>query len=89
MKLAKGLKITALVPLGLATAVLLLFGVGEMASGDWSGVGHLIPAALIGLLMWLGWKRPLWSGILLLILGILASFFFADALRGPGWLCLF
>ncbi len=54
MQSGKGLKIAALILLGLATAVLLLFGIGEMAGGDWSGIGHLIPAALIGLLTWLG-----------------------------------
>ncbi len=54
MRLAKVLKIVALIPLGLATAILLLFGIGETVSGDWSGIGYLIPAVLIGLLMWLG-----------------------------------
>jgi hypothetical protein len=82
----KGLKIAALIPLGGATAVLLLFALGETAGGDWSGLGHLIFAVPIGLLMWLGWKRPSWAGLLLLLLGLLAAIVFSDALRGPGWL---
>jgi hypothetical protein len=89
MTTAKGMKIAALIPPGLATAILLLFAVGETASSDWSGLGHLIPAALIGLLMWLGWKRPMWGGILLLLAGVLAALFFSDALRGPEWLAPF
>jgi len=34
---ARWLAVAALVPLGLQVAVYLLFGIGEMASGDWSG----------------------------------------------------
>jgi len=48
--------------------ILLLFAIGETVGGDWSGLGHLIQAIPIALLMWLGWKRPLWGGIFLLIL---------------------
>jgi hypothetical protein len=89
MNNVSGLKIIALIPPGLAAAVLLLFTLGETAGGDWSGLGHLIFALPIGVLMWLGWKRPLWGGILLLLLGSLAALFFSDALRGPGWLAPF
>jgi len=59
MKNIKGLKIVALIPPGLAIAVLLMFMIGETAGGDVSGLGHLIQAIPIALLMWLGWKRPL------------------------------
>ncbi|MBM3145189.1 MAG: hypothetical protein FJ010_09520 [Chloroflexi bacterium] len=87
MKTIQRLKIAGLIPLGLATAVSLLFGIGEMAGGDWSGVGHLIPAAIIIGLMWLGWKRPLWAGIPLLILGVVAAFYFTNEIRSPqDWL---
>ena len=77
MKKEQGLKIVAIIPLGLATVVLLLFGVGEMVGGDWSGVGHLITAVIIIALILLGWKRPLWAGIPLLILGIWAASMFS------------
>ncbi|MDO9128228.1 MAG: hypothetical protein Q7U34_00025 [Anaerolineales bacterium] len=73
MKLAKGLKITALVLLGLVTAFLLYMGIGEIAFGDWGGIGHLIPAVVLGLLMWLAWKRPLWAGMILVVLGLVAG----------------
>ena len=89
MKKVKGLKIVALIFPGLAIAVLLLFTVGETASGDWSGLGHLIQVIPIGLLMWLGWKRPLWGGIFLLLLGFLGLHSFSNALRGPEWLAPF
>jgi hypothetical protein len=52
----------------------------------------MIPLGLavpIGLLMWLGWRRPLWGGILLFFLAVLASINFSDALRGQGWLAPF
>lgn len=89
MKSVKGLKIVALIFPGLTIAILLLFAVGETAGGDWSGLGHLIQALPIALLMWLGWKRPLWGGIFLLVLGFLSWYSFGDALRGPGWLAPF
>jgi len=36
MKKVKGLKIVALIFPGATTAILLLFAIGETASGDWS-----------------------------------------------------
>jgi len=36
--------------------------------------------------MWLGWKRPLWGGILLLVLSLIAAYSFANPLRGMDWL---
>jgi len=89
MKNIKSLKIVALIPPGLATAILLLFAVGETVGGDWSGLGHLVLAVPIGILMWLGWKRPLWGGILLLLMGLLVSFLFSNVLRSPEWLATF
>ena len=64
---AKGLKIAALIPVGLMTLVLLMFGVGEMVGGDWSGIGHFLPILFVWLVMWLSWKKPLWGGGLLLV----------------------
>ena len=86
MKNVKGLKIIALVPSALTMAVLLLFTIGETASGDWSGLGHLIQAVPIAFLMWLGWKRPLWGGIFFLLLAFLGLLTFSDALQSPEWL---
>ena len=83
------MKIVALIPPGAVVAILLLFAVGESVSGDWSGLGHLIQAIPIGPLMWLGWKRPAWGGIFLLLLSLLAAYSLADALRGPEWLAPF
>lgn len=89
MKNIKGLKIVALIVPALTIAILLLFAFGEIVGGDWSGRGHLIQAIPIVLLIWLGWKRPLWGGLFLIVLSLLASRSFADALRGPEWLAPF
>jgi len=89
VKNVKGLKIAALIPPGIALAILLLFAVGETTGGDWSGLGHLLLAIPIGLLMWLGWRRPQWGGLLFLLMGGVLFRFFSDALRGPGWLAPF
>jgi hypothetical protein len=40
-------------------------------------------------LMWLGWKRPFWGGLFLIVAGVLASRPFVDASRGVGWLAPF
>jgi hypothetical protein len=89
MEKVDGLKVFALVPPGLSLLILAAFAFGETASGDWSGLGHLVQAVPIVLLMWLGWKRPLWGGILLLLLGFFTAITFSDALRGPEWLAPF
>jgi hypothetical protein len=85
MKKTSRIKLMALIFPGLTIAILLLFALGETIGGDWSGLGHLFQAIPIGFLMWLGWKRPLWGGMFLLVLSLLASYGLADALRGPGW----
>jgi hypothetical protein len=66
MKTIRGLKIAAMIPLGFMVLILLLLGIGEMLSGDWSGSQHFIPVLFVGLVVWLCWKRPLWGGLLLL-----------------------
>ena len=82
MKTVKGLKVVALIFPGLVTAILLLFALGETFGGDWSGLGHLVQAIPIVLGMWVGWKRPLWGGVFLLVLSLLALYSFV----GPDWL---
>lgn len=59
MKHIKALKIIVLIIPGLTVAILLLFALGEMVGGDWTGSGHLLQAIPILLFIWLGWKRPL------------------------------
>jgi hypothetical protein len=66
MNTIKGLKIAAMVPLGVMVLVLLAFGIGESVGGDLTGLMHLVPVVFVGVVVWLCWKRPLWGGILLL-----------------------
>lgn len=61
-------KIAALMLVGLGIAFFLIFALGELAGGEISGVQHLPPAALLGALLWLGWKRPHAAGIIVLLL---------------------
>jgi len=86
MNKAKGIKIAALIFPGITLVILLLFTIGETVGGDWSGLGHLIQAIPIALLMWLGWKRPLWGGILLLVLSFIAAYSFANPFHVTDWL---
>jgi hypothetical protein len=68
---ARWLRIAALVPLALQAMVLVLFGIGEMASGDLSGAGHLLQIGVPALLAFLAWMRPLEGGAALFAVGTL------------------
>jgi hypothetical protein len=70
---ARWLRIAGLIPPGLLVAFFLFFGIGEMASGDLSGAGHLLPAAAVALLAVLAWMRPLEGGIALIAGGVVAA----------------
>jgi hypothetical protein len=63
---ARWLRIAALVPLGFPVAINLIFGIGEVASGDPGGGGHLLQAAMTVLLGVLVWMRPLQGGVALI-----------------------
>jgi hypothetical protein len=86
MKTVRGLKIAAMFPLAFMVVILLIFAIGESVGGDLSGLMHLLPVVLVGLVAWLCWKRPLWGGILLLAGAIFEAVFFGLAFRraGPG-----
>jgi hypothetical protein len=88
IKTAHWLRIAGLVPLGLEVAILLLFGFGEISSGDLSGVAHLLPAVAIMLLGTLAWLRPLEGGIAVFAGGVLFVIIFLASLvastPGPG-----
>jgi hypothetical protein len=64
--------IAGLILLGLQVGVFLLFGIGEMASGDLSGAGHLLPAVATVVLAVLAWRRPVEGGVALVLIGVLA-----------------
>lgn len=87
-------KVAALLLLGVGVAFFLLFAIAEMAGGDVSGVQHLLPAAALGALLWLGAKRPRRAGIVLLALSVPLgiAFIVGIAVEGvrPGelWLAL-
>ena len=51
-------------------------GIGEMVGGEPSGVIHLPPVALIALMMWFGWRKPLTGGATMFGLGLVISVFF-------------
>ena len=70
---ARWLLVAALIPLGLQVAIFLLFGIGEIASGDLSGVGHLLPVVSAALLGLLSWQRPQEGGVALFLVGVVTT----------------
>jgi hypothetical protein len=88
-------KTAALLLTGLGLGFFLVFAVGELAGGDVSGVQHLPPAALLGALLWLGWKQPRAAGIIVLLVlavpltvGFVAGIATEDIRTGEMWLAL-
>ncbi len=75
---ASRLMIVGLIPLGLQIAIFMLFGLGEMASGELSGAGHLLPAVATLVLMLLSWKRPIEGGAALFVIGAVTTTDFSD-----------
>jgi hypothetical protein len=70
------MKLAGLVIAGLGSLFFLAMGIGEMAGGDLSGFQHLPPAALLGGLVYLGWRHPYAVGIVLVIISFaLASLY--------------
>lgn len=59
-------KIAALLLVGLGVGFFLVFAIGEIAGGEISGIQHLPPAAVLGVLLWLGWRRPRAAGLVVL-----------------------
>ena len=81
---AHWLRIAGLIPLGLQVAILLLFGIGEMAGGESGGAMHLLEAIVIALPGMLAWMRPLEGGIALFVCGALSTIGFIVALVASG-----
>lgn len=65
----RSLKMAASAILALPAAVLLLFAIGEMVSGDISGAQHLPEAAGLLIIAVAGWRYPRVAGVLLLCVG--------------------
>jgi len=76
-KAAKGLRWAGVAILAGYAVLFLVFGVGEMTAGDWSGAGHLVSVLAIGLLAYLAGRRPLVGGTVLLVMGVALSIMFA------------
>ena len=67
------LKRAALVCLAIPMLVLAAFAIGEVASGTISGLQHVVELLPLAALAWLGWTRPLWSGITLIVLTLILA----------------
>lgn len=68
---ARWLRLAALIVLGLQGLLFVVFAAGEIVGGDWSGAGHLLQLAPVVALGWLVWSRPLETGVVLLLSGVL------------------
>lgn len=67
---ARRSKIAGIVLLGLGLAFYLAFAIGETAGGEISGLQHLLPAGILALLLWIGWRHPRRAGTILLVLAV-------------------
>lgn len=46
-----------MLPLAFMAILMVAFGIGESIGGDRSGLMHLVPVILVGLMVWLRWER--------------------------------
>jgi hypothetical protein len=67
------LKRAALVCLAIPMLVLAALAIGEVASGTISGLQHVVEILPLAALAWLGWRRPLWGGIALIVLTLILA----------------
>lgn len=58
-------------------AFFLTFAIGEVLSGDMSGLSHLLQATPLVILIVLASKKPLIGGVLLLILSLILGIWYA------------
>jgi hypothetical protein len=79
---ARWLLYAGLLVLGLHTAFYLVFAIGESVGGDLSGLSHLVPAAVLILLMFLAYRRPAESGWVLLAMGLVSMILYSGIGRG-------
>ncbi len=79
------LKIVGLLLLGIQVVIYLIFGLGEMTSGDLTGAVHLVSLVVVVLLGIMAWLRPFEGGIVLFVFGFLsaASFLITVFSSGP------
>ncbi len=85
IRMARWLRIAGLVALAVPAAILLIFGVGEMAGGDLSGAVHLVELAVTVLLGVLAWMRPLEGGAALAAAGgVFSVLLLREASGGKG-----
>ena len=82
---ARWLRIAGLVPLCAQVAFYLLFGLGEMTSGDVSGAGHLLQVVAIVLIALLAWMRPLEGGVALFTAAVLYTIGMLASVPGRGF----
>ena len=76
MKMAKFLKTTALVILGLAGFYWLVMAILGILAGNSAGAANLVQVVAAVLLGWLGWKRPLLAGILMTLGSVVLAMYF-------------
>jgi hypothetical protein len=69
------LRVAALGVAGLSGAFWLVFAVGEVAGGDWSGISHAAPVAAMALLVLFAFRRPAPGAVALLTLGVAWSLY--------------
>ena len=79
---SRQLKIAGTVFLAIPMLILAAFAVGEMAGGDITGIQHIVQLAPLALLAWLAWKRPLWSGAVLIALALIFTGLYVIFIHG-------
>lgn len=83
MKLTYKLKIGAEILLGATFVILLIVSMEDRIAGDYASIGLLVPAVVFAIFMWLGWIKPLETGLALVLLGAVVIIFFGNTINSP------
>jgi hypothetical protein len=78
---SKHLRIAGLVVLAIPILILLAFTLGELTSGELSGLQHVVQLVPLAVLGWLAWKRPWWGGVTLIAFALLLTGIYVVAAR--------
>jgi hypothetical protein len=81
----RGLKIAGWLATAPMAGLYLLFGIGETAGGDISGVMHLLPGVILAFAMVLAIRQPRPAGVLLLAAGVVYFAILLAVMPDDGW----
>jgi hypothetical protein len=74
--ISKYLRFTGIGLMVIYAIYFVIMGLGKLIGGDSSGISNLLPAAIVGGVAALAWKRPTIAGTLMLGIGMVSAIYY-------------